>query len=138
QKNSSKSNFDLKGVRVLLVDDTPEHVEFLLFALEQQGVRCMIVSSAKDALSAIETFKPNVLVSDIAMPDIDGYQFLRLLRSLPGDRGGQIPAIALSAYARDEDRIKALAAGFHQHISKPIEPYLLVAAIAEVLQNKHN
>jgi CheY-like chemotaxis protein len=134
-KELPDSQPDLAGVRVLLLDDHPEDLDFLFFALEQYQANLMIVGSVPEALSALESFKPDVLVSDIAMPEMDGYNFLNSVRSLPPELGSQIPAIALTAYAREEDRQKALAAGFQQHLSKPIQTHLLAAAIARCVES---
>lgn len=89
-------------------------------------------SSAREALSTIEAFGPDVIVSDIGMPDMDGYQFVRQLRSMP-EPWGRLPAIALTAFARAEDRDRALRAGFDLHLAKPIESSQLVAAICRLI-----
>jgi PAS domain S-box-containing protein len=129
QDNLSDYELDLTGVRVLVVDDEPDTREFLAIALEQYQAEVMAVSSAMEVSSALRTFQPNILVSDIGMPGIDGYTLLRSIRSLPPEQGGQIPAIALTAYAREEDSQQALSAGFQVHLAKPIEPHLLAETI---------
>ena len=89
-------------------------------------------SNAESAIALIRQVRPHVIVSDIGMPDVDGYQFLKRVRSLGGEQGGSVPAIALTAFARSEDRTRALRAGFLVHVSKPIEPSELVATVASV------
>jgi CheY-like chemotaxis protein len=106
--------------------------EFLVAALEQCDAKVFAVGSASEALDAVSRFNPDVLVSDIGMPLEDGYSLIRKVRHLPADQGGQIPAIALTAYARSEDRMKAIAAGFQIHIPKPVEPAELVTVVASL------
>ena len=91
-------------------------------------------SSAREALELVERLQPDILLSDIAMPGEDGLSLIRRVRMLPFDRGGQVPAIALSAYAAAEDRRRALLAGFQRHISKPVDPAHLLAAIASMVR----
>ncbi|OWY68855.1 hypothetical protein B7486_24370 [cyanobacterium TDX16] len=124
---------DLNGVRVLVVDDDTDTREFVAFLLEQAGARVNAVSSAGKGFAALTQSQPDVLLSDIGMPEEDGYMLLRQIRTLPPEQGGQIPAIALTAYAGDLDRASALLAGFQQHIAKPIEPDELIKAIATLL-----
>ena len=95
----------------------------------------MTVASSTEFLAALESFQPDVLVSDIGMPEVDGYTLLRQVRSLPPERGGQIGAIALTAYAGEMDQQKALAAGFQRHLAKPIEPHQLIQAVALVYRS---
>jgi len=89
--------------------------------------------SAAEALLVFAEEAPNVLISDIGMPDEDGYEFIRKLRSLPPDKGGRTPAIALTGYASRKDRERALEAGYHQHMAKPIEQADMIAAIANLI-----
>jgi PAS domain S-box-containing protein len=126
---------NLKGIRVLVVDDDLDNREFLAIMLKQYQAEVMAVASAIEVSSVLRTFKPDILVSDIGMPEIDGYTLLRSIRCLPPKQGGQIPAIAVTAYARAEDRSSALASGFQRHLSKPIEANELVIAIAELLRH---
>ncbi|MDB4974007.1 MAG: hypothetical protein JWN48_2348 [Myxococcaceae bacterium] len=124
---------ELQDLRVLVVDDEPETRELLRFVLEQCETR---VSTAADARSALELLKEqsfDVLISDIGMPDMDGYTLIQQVRQLPFDRGG-LPALALTAYARAEDRTKALRAGFNMHLSKPIDPGELLVVIATLIR----
>jgi PAS domain S-box-containing protein len=125
-----KSKFlSLAGVQILLVDDDADSLDFVAFVLEQDGAEVRAASSALEALQIIEQEKPDVLVSDISMPDMDGYTLLRLLRTWSAEQGGQIPAIALTAFARQYDQQQALQAGFQVHLPKPVNPEELVAAI---------
>jgi len=126
----------LNGVRVLLVDDEADSREFLVAALEECQAKVFGVASASEALEAVSQFKPDVLVSDIGMPLEDGYSLIRKVRQLSAEQGGEIPAIALTAYARAEDRMKAIAAGFQMHISKPVEPAELVTVVASLARHK--
>ena len=122
----------LNGLRVLIVDDDVEGREAMTAVLEKEGVRVTAVSSPDEALEAIRRESPDVLLSDIEMPGEDGHSFIRRVRELPADRGGEIPAAALTAYARGEDRQKALRAGFQVHVAKPVRPEELTAVIAEL------
>ncbi|HEU4370669.1 MAG TPA: chemotaxis protein CheB [Methylomirabilota bacterium] len=120
----------LNGVRVLVVDDEADTRELLRTILAQCGAEVTGAANAREALEALEQAPFDVLVSDIRMPEEDGYDLLRKVRALDAGRGGQIPALALTAYARIEDREAALSAGYHQHTAKPIEPAELAAAVA--------
>ena len=95
----------------------------------------MTADSAQAALETLEHRRPDVLVSDIAMPDQDGYELIARLRSRGADRRGNIPAIALTAYARTEDRTRALAAGFQMHVSKPVDPAELINVLASLTRH---
>ena len=121
---------ELKGVSVLIVDDELETRELLVEVLSRCGAEVRASSSAHDALEALQTWKADVLISDIGMPGEDGYELIKKVRKMDADRGGCIPAVALTAYARGEDRIRALSAGFQMHVSKPVEPVELAAVVA--------
>lgn len=123
----------LDGLNILVVDDEPDACEVLGVLLEQCGARVTIANSAAEALLLINERVPDVLVSDIAMPDEDGYQLIKKIRSLPKDAGGAIPAIALTAYASPADRKKALESGFQSHITKPIDQNALVTILASLV-----
>ncbi|MEA5623597.1 ATP-binding protein [Nostoc sp. UHCC 0251] len=125
----------LQGIRLLIVDDNADTREFLAFLLEQQGAIVTIAASASEALTAIMESKPDLLLSDLGMPDVDGYTLIRKLRAMPADLGGQIPAIALSAYAAETTQKQVFTAGFQLHIAKPADPSKLVAAIAALVKN---
>jgi len=122
KKSGLPLNFppELKHARVLLVDDEPDTLELLGTILRQCGAHTSAVTSAADALSELERWQPHVLVSDIGMPNEDGYELIRKVRALPATRGGNIPAVALTAYAREEDRRQALNSGFQAHVVKPV------------------
>nr|WP_017297035.1 PAS domain S-box protein [Nodosilinea nodulosa] len=124
----------LQGTRVLVVDDDTDTRNFVTFLLEQAGAKVVSVATAVDALAALGQAQPQILVSDVGMPEMDGYMLMRQIRALPAEAGGQVPAIALTAYARESDQNQALAAGFQRHISKPVQPAALIQAIAELIQ----
>ena len=124
----------LDGVRVLVVDDEPDTRELLMVGLGQCGAEVTVTASASEALAAIELSTPALIISDIGMPDVDGYELMRQIRSLPADKGGKIPAIALTAYARTEDRLQALRAGYQMHVTKPVELAELVAVASSLVQ----
>lgn len=121
----------LDGLQVLVVDDEADARELIATILEEYGAEVMAVASAKEALSVFE-LQPDILLSDIGMPGEDGYMLIRQVRALEAKRGGQIPAIALTAYSREQDRTKALLAGFQQHVSKPVSPDELAAVVASL------
>ena len=122
----------LAGLKIIVVDDDADSRDFIAFVLEQDGAEVIALASAQQALREFPGAKPDVLVSDVGMPEMDGYMLMRKIRTLPPDQGGKVPAIALTAYAGEGDRQLALAAGFQQHIAKPIEPNELVQAVAKL------
>ncbi|MCL6751055.1 PAS domain S-box protein [Nostoc sp. CCCryo 231-06] len=122
----------LAGVKILLVDDQPDVREFFSFALEQYGATVTLAESASEALEILTQSKPDILLSDIGMPLMDGYMLLREVRKLPPEQGGQIPAIALTAYAGEINYNQAMAAGFQRHLPKPVDPADLASAIVNV------
>ncbi len=134
--DASDSNvaLPLTNVRILVVDDDTDTRELIVFLLEQVGAKVASASSADEAFTALTQSRFNVLVSDIGMPEMDGYTLMRQIRSLSSEQGGQIPAIALTAYAAEIDYQQAMAVGFHRHLSKPIEPETLVQAITQLLK----
>jgi CheY-like chemotaxis protein len=123
---------ELKGLRVLVVDDEHDARDLVTEILQTCGAIVCSAGSAAEAMERLRTERPEVLVSDIGMPDEDGYSLIRKIRALDAKDGGNIPAAALTAYARGEDRRKALDAGFMMHIPKPVEPAELVAVIASL------
>ncbi len=127
---------NLQGTRILVVDDDQDSQELLAFMLEQEGAEIQTASSAIEALNLITQWQPDVLLSDIGMPQMDGYTFIRQIRNLPKEQGGEVPAIALTAYAAEADKETALSSGFQQHIAKPVDPVECIGAIIQVLQ-KH-
>ncbi|HBE30194.1 MAG TPA: response regulator [Cyanobacteria bacterium UBA11368] len=100
--------------------------------LEQFGAKVTAAACVKEAIKCLQSYSPHVLVSDIGMPDEDGYSFIRQVRDLEQQRGENIPAVALTAYAGEQDQKQALAAGFQMHLAKPIDPAELVTAVAEL------
>jgi signal transduction histidine kinase len=123
---------EIQGMRVLVVDDEYETRELLRYLIEQCEAVVVTASSAEEALAMLEREPFDVLVSDIGMPDVDGYALIRSVRALPADKGGRMLAVALTAYARAEDRTKALRSGFTMHLAKPVEPSELLAVLAAV------
>ncbi|MDB4993645.1 MAG: two-component hybrid sensor and regulator, partial [Myxococcaceae bacterium] len=130
------SQFDrpaaLRNLRVLVVDDEPDARQLVASVLEACGSIVTLAANARAAMESIQQSIPDLLVSDIGMPEEDGYALIRKVRALPVEKGGNIPAAALTAYARAEDRRKALTAGFMMHIPKPVEPAELVAVVASL------
>jgi CheY-like chemotaxis protein len=122
----------LCGARVLLVEDDDDTREFLAAALHTAGAEVRAASTARAALETMGAWRPDVIVSDIAMPEEDGYAFIRRVRALPPESGSRTPAVALTALARPRDRVRALAAGFQTHMSKPVDPSELVLAVANL------
>jgi PAS domain S-box-containing protein len=124
----------LSGKRVLVVDDEDDTRDFYTVVLEDSGASVIAVASARDALVAIEQQCPHVLISDIGMPVEDGYTLIGKVRALESQKGGNLPAVALTAYAREVDRQQAIAAGFQKHLSKPVEPAELVTVVAHLVE----
>ena len=124
--------YSLDGLRVLLVDDEPEARQIITTVIARTGAEVTACHSASEALAKLIEWKPDVILSDIAMPEEDGYSFIHKVRSLPREKGGDTPAAALTAYARDIDRRQALAAGYQMHIAKPIGANQLVSMIAKL------
>jgi len=124
----------LDGLKVLVVDDEQDTRELLKIGLGHCGALVTVVGSTQEALSAMEKEIPDLLISDIGMPEEDGYDLIRRVRALPSDSGGRISAIALTAYARTEDRMRALRAGYQMHVPKPVELAELVAVAASLTQ----
>jgi signal transduction histidine kinase/CheY-like chemotaxis protein len=123
---------DLAGIRVLVVEDDDDARALLAKVLEGQGAVVRAVGAAREALDVLEKERVDVLLSDIEMPGTDGYQLIRELRLRPSQQGGSVPAAALTAYARTEDRLRALRAGFQLHLSKPVQPAELITVVASL------
>lgn len=131
----------LNGFKVLVVDDEPDARELIRCVLEDSKAQVITAGSAREALEILMREQPDVLVSDIGMPQEDGYKFIHKVRTLPFESGGKIPAVALTAYARADDRKRALMAGYQMHISKPVEPSELIAVVSSLvslMQKKGN
>lgn len=121
---------DLSGLRVLVVDDEPDTLEILSMMLNQSGASVRTATSSADALRTFGEWQPNVLLSDLGMPGEDGYTLINRIRALAPERGGNIPAAAITAHVREEDREKVFAAGYQAHIAKPVDPAKLLTALA--------
>jgi PAS domain S-box-containing protein len=132
---NSKSVQQLDGLKILAVDDETDAREFLKTALEQHGASVAIAASVQEALQLMQTVEPDMLLSDIGMPNQDGYMLIQEIRSLPPEKGGQVPAVALTAYARESDRLQAMAAGFQLHLPKPIELTQLIATVMKLAKD---
>jgi signal transduction histidine kinase/ActR/RegA family two-component response regulator len=126
----------LDQIKLLVVDDEEDTRDLLRAGLTGCGADVRVSSSAEDALNVLHDWNAEVLISDIGMPVVDGYEFIRRVRSLPSDSGGTIPAVALTAYARFEDRLKALRAGYEMHVPKPVELSELVTVILSLLRRR--
>ena len=129
---------DLSGIKVLVVDDQADARDLIRRVLTECGADVATAASVAEALAVITEIGPDVLVSDIGMPDVDGYELLRRVRALGPASGGGVPAIALTAFSRSDDRTRALRAGFLVHVSKPVEPSELVATVASVVGRTGN
>jgi len=123
---------DLSQVKVLVVDDEPDARDLIMRILSDCHAHVTTVASAAEALAFLRTGTPDVLVSDLGMPDVDGFELLARVRRLGGP-AAQVPAVALTAFARSEDRLRALESGFKAHISKPVEPSELIATVASMM-----
>ena len=126
----------LSGLEVLVVEDDVDARELIRTVLEQLGAGVTTVASATEGLATLDHRRLDVLLSDIEMPGMDGYTFMRAVRERPASRGGQIPAAALTAYARPEDRAAALKAGFQLHVPKPVQPAELAAVVSSLAGRK--
>jgi CheY-like chemotaxis protein len=125
---------DIAGVKVLVVDDEPDARGLAKRLLEDCKAVVTVAGSAKEAMERLPFDRPDVLISDVGMPDMDGYELIRQVRALPPEQGGTTPAIALTAYARSEDRMKAIMAGFQHHVAKPVEPAELITMVASLVR----
>jgi len=133
-QSSQPPSSSLKGVKILVVDDDSDTRNYIEFLLEQVEATVVTAASAAAALAILKQVKPDILLSDIGMPEMDGYMLMRYVRSLPAEQGGTIPAIALTAYAGEGDQQHALAVGFQRHIAKPVDPEALIKVIATLLK----
>ncbi|MFS0518640.1 ATP-binding protein [Nostoc sp. UIC 10607] len=136
--NASPTTEILAGIQILVVDDDDDTREFHTFVLEQAGARVNAVASAKEALQVLAESEPDILLSDIGMPETDGYMLMRQVKTLQALQAKQIPAIALTAYAGEINQQQALESGFQKHMSKPVEPEELVKAIATLIARSEN
>jgi CheY-like chemotaxis protein len=123
---------DLTGLTVLVVDDEPDARHLVRMFLEECKASVITAASAVEALQLLAQCRPSVLISDIGMMETDGYDFIRQVRAMSPREGGRVPAIALTAFARSEDRTRTMLAGYNVHLSKPVEPAELIAAVASL------
>lgn len=124
---------DLSRVRVLVVEDHPDTNELFCALLRASGALVIGVDSAEKAMEALVPFKPDVLVADIGLPGEDGYALIRRIRGLPPEKGGNVPAMAVTAYGMPDDRARALWKGFQMHVPKPIDPQDLLYRVARLV-----
>jgi CheY-like chemotaxis protein len=122
----------LQGLKVLVVDDEPDTRELIREVLNECGSEVITCRSVAEALEALEQCQPDILISDLGMPDEDGYSLISKIRPLPAEQGGQIPAAAFTAYARAEDRMRVLRSGFQFHLPKPVDSAELVTVVASL------
>ncbi len=127
---SPPNSSSLKSLRILVVDDNTDSLVLTTFILEDYGAEVVTAASVGEALKMFLEAKPDLLISDITMPDEDGYSLIRKIRLLEPEQGGQIPAIALTASAREEDRRLSMEVGFQEHLAKPFEIAELVGIVA--------
>ena len=122
----------LDGIKVIVVEDDRDSRDLLRHVLEERGAKVVTVADASDAMTRLAERRPDLLLSDIEMPNVDGYELIRRVRQLAPEQGGNVPAVAITAFARSQDRRRALLAGYQMHIAKPFEPEELVAVCASV------
>jgi signal transduction histidine kinase/ActR/RegA family two-component response regulator len=134
----TSSDVDLTGLKILVVDDQPDARELVSRVLRDHNAEVTSAGSAEEGLTLLQRSRPDVLISDIGMPSVDGYEFLRRVRALGRGTGGSIPAIALTAFARSEDRTRALREGFQVHVAKPVEPEELVVSVASLVRRQRD
>jgi PAS domain S-box-containing protein len=136
--DNSAGTPDLTGLRVLVVDDEPDTREILSLVLKQYGAKVRAAASSIEAMEAFLEWKPDVLISDLGMPGEDGFALIGKVRALTPEQGCNIPAAALTAYVREEDRLQALSAGYHIHIPKPVDPTTLAALVADLTRRANS
>jgi CheY-like chemotaxis protein len=128
----------LDGLKVLAVDDQSDTLEMIEAVLQRCGAQTRTSTTAAGAIALLKSWHPDVLVADIGLPEEDGYALIQRVRDLPREQGGQTPAVALTAYTRIEDRMRALSAGYHMHVSKPVEPLELVTILDGLRSPSHS
>lgn len=139
RENSLRSDGDasqtpsLAGIRVLVVDDDEDSRFYISTVLAEEGASVTVVASATEALEVLPQLQPNILICDIGMPGEDGYSLIRKVRALDVDKGGNVLAVALTAYADSADRESALQAGFEIHVAKPVDPEELVTIVVNLV-----
>ena len=135
---ASEPAFDLTDIKILVVEDNDDARGLMTLWLEEEKANVTAVASARAALEALNQSLPDIILSDVSMPEVDGYTLIRQIRALPQERGGQIPAIALTGYAEESDRQQAVTAGFQRHITKPVKLEELTEAIASLMVRRDN
>jgi len=125
-----------KGLKVLVIDDELDARELIRRILAQQEASVITAARAADGLELLKTEKPDIVISDISMPEKNGYQFIAEVRNLSAENGGTIPAIALTAFAHPDDRTKMMSAGYQKHLSKPVDSVALITAIDNLVGSK--
>lgn len=128
------SAIDLSGLRVLVVDDELDTLEIVSLLLKRYGAEVRSTTSSVDALRVFDEWRPSVLISDLGMPGEDGFSLISKIRALAPEHGGETPALALTAYVREDDRVRSLAAGYEMHVRKPVEPRTLAEAVARLVK----
>jgi len=126
----------LTDLSILVVDDDRDARELVKRILGERGAEVLLAASAAEAYEILRSSRPNLLLSDIGMPEQDGYDLIRKVRALPAEEGGLTPAVALTAFARSEDRRRVFLAGYQMHVAKPVEPGELIAVCAAVTSNR--
>jgi two-component system CheB/CheR fusion protein len=132
-RQAEEKSSSLDGVLVLIVEDQLDAREAVRHVLEEAGAETIVVGSTDEALTAFRQHQPDVILSDIGLPGRDGYDLVRSIRALPRERGGRVPAVALTAYSTSDDRDRALSAGFQTHLAKPVEPVRLIASLVALV-----
>jgi CheY-like chemotaxis protein len=136
--SAGKPESDFDGVRILIVDDDEDSREMLKFILEDHHAQIITLDNATDALARFPVFEPHVLISDLGMPGMDGYDLIRLIRELPPENGGRVPAIALTGYVGIEEQKRVKSSGFDIHVAKPVDFNSLLKIIDDLLhQTSH-
>jgi CheY-like chemotaxis protein len=123
---------EIVGLRILAIDDDVDTCDMIRAVLEQCGGIVLTALNADTGFESFRQWKPEVLISDIGLPDVDGYEFIRRIREYERPLGQKVPAVALTAFARIEDRVKSLAAGYQMHVAKPVEPAELLTIVASL------
>ncbi|HEY9761321.1 MAG TPA: hybrid sensor histidine kinase/response regulator, partial [Trichocoleus sp.] len=136
ETGQSIPSVNLRGVRVLVAEDDDSTREFLVFLLGLYEAEVRAAATAAEALTTLANFEADILLSDIGMPDVDGYTLMRQVRALPPNKGGSIPSIALTAYAGEINYKQAMAAGFQRHLTKPVEPEILIQTISDLVEKR--
>nr|WP_058995966.1 ATP-binding protein [Leptolyngbya sp. NIES-2104] len=135
-RSTTRENSTLEGLRILVVDDSADSREYAAFVLSEAGAQIRTADSASSAIAAMNQELPDIVVCDIGLPETNGYDLIQQIRSRPVEAGGGVIAIALTSYAGDYDQKQAIAAGFQQHLSKPVEPEQLIKTISAISPNR--